>query len=305
MVLSGQASPGEFSSGHHTEATVVRQGYGDIEAAFRAAPVSSNSSSPAAGTRACRSRPAARIGRLRRRRATCWSCTAPPGCRTATGTDRTDAQPHPSSVNCSELPRRRRVSAFAASFTRGRARAAWPPCGSSRPVKWIEDRREHLIAANHSRKQLHNVRARGDGDGEILAIDDEIFHDHGAYVRTHATARRRYDGGVSARTLSRAGLSRDRSFSPDQQDAGRDLPRARPLRDNLRARAAGRCDRAPGSASIRIDVRRRMRSLSRKCRIKRPLEALGRGNRLRFRRLSRACSTSCSPMSNGTSSTPI
>ena len=28
-----------------------------------------------------------------------------------------------------------------------------------RPIKWIEDRREHLIAANHSREQLHHVRA--------------------------------------------------------------------------------------------------------------------------------------------------
>ena len=56
-----------------------------------------------------------------------------------------------------------------------------------RPVKWIEDRREHLIAANHSRNQHHKVRAAVAADGEILAIDDLIFHDQGAYVRTHAT----------------------------------------------------------------------------------------------------------------------
>ena len=55
-----------------------------------------------------------------------------------------------------------------------------------RPVKWIEDRREHLIAANHSRQQLHHVRAAIDADGHILAIDDEFFHDNGAYMRTHA-----------------------------------------------------------------------------------------------------------------------
>ena len=34
-----------------------------------------------------------------------------------------------------------------------------------RPVKWIEDRREHLIAANHSRQQRHKVRAAVDADG--------------------------------------------------------------------------------------------------------------------------------------------
>ncbi len=55
-----------------------------------------------------------------------------------------------------------------------------------RPVKWIEDRREHLIAANQSREQQHRVRAAVDREGRILAIEDEIFHDQGAYVRTHA-----------------------------------------------------------------------------------------------------------------------
>jgi carbon-monoxide dehydrogenase large subunit len=55
-----------------------------------------------------------------------------------------------------------------------------------RPVKWIEDRREHLIAANHSRQQRHHVRAAVDGAGRILALDDAFFHDQGGYVRTHA-----------------------------------------------------------------------------------------------------------------------
>jgi aerobic carbon-monoxide dehydrogenase large subunit len=54
-----------------------------------------------------------------------------------------------------------------------------------RPVKWIEDRRENLMACNHSREQRHRVRAAVDSDGRVLAIDDEFFHDQGAYVRTH------------------------------------------------------------------------------------------------------------------------
>ena len=53
-------------------------------------------------------------------------------------------------------------------------------------VKWIEDRREHFIAANHSREQHHRVRAAVDAQGRILGIDDEFFHDNGAYMRTHA-----------------------------------------------------------------------------------------------------------------------
>jgi aerobic carbon-monoxide dehydrogenase large subunit len=54
------------------------------------------------------------------------------------------------------------------------------------PVKWIEDRREHLIAANHSREQRHMIRAAVDAHGHILGIDDEFFYDQGGYVRTHA-----------------------------------------------------------------------------------------------------------------------
>lgn len=54
-----------------------------------------------------------------------------------------------------------------------------------RPVKWIEDRLEHLIATNHSREQRHKIRAAVDENGHILGIDDEFFHDQGAYVRTH------------------------------------------------------------------------------------------------------------------------
>jgi carbon-monoxide dehydrogenase large subunit/6-hydroxypseudooxynicotine dehydrogenase subunit gamma len=54
-----------------------------------------------------------------------------------------------------------------------------------RPVKWIEDRREHLICANHSRHQHHRVHAAVDAEGHLLGITDEFFHDQGAYVRTH------------------------------------------------------------------------------------------------------------------------
>jgi CO/xanthine dehydrogenase Mo-binding subunit len=54
-----------------------------------------------------------------------------------------------------------------------------------RPVKWIEDRREHLMAANHSREQLHRVRAAVDAEGHVLGLEDIFFHSQGAYIRTH------------------------------------------------------------------------------------------------------------------------
>jgi aerobic carbon-monoxide dehydrogenase large subunit len=62
-------------------------------------------------------------------------------------------------------------------------------CGAAlrlgRPIKWIEDRYEHLVAANQSRGQLHRVRAAVDERGFILGIDDEFWFDQGAYIRTH------------------------------------------------------------------------------------------------------------------------
>ena len=54
-----------------------------------------------------------------------------------------------------------------------------------RPVKWIEDRREHMIAANHSREQHHHARVAVDAEGRILALEDEFALDQGAHVRTH------------------------------------------------------------------------------------------------------------------------
>lgn len=54
-----------------------------------------------------------------------------------------------------------------------------------RPVKWIEDRREHMVAANHSRDQHHRVRAAVSPDGVISGLDVAFVADQGAYVRTH------------------------------------------------------------------------------------------------------------------------
>ena len=53
------------------------------------------------------------------------------------------------------------------------------------PVKWIEDRAEHLVATNHSREQRHRLAGAFDADGRLRGLRSEIFHDNGAYVRTH------------------------------------------------------------------------------------------------------------------------
>ena len=54
-----------------------------------------------------------------------------------------------------------------------------------RPVKWIEDRLEHLISANHSRELLCEVEIAANNDGTLLGLRADIYGDMGGYVRTH------------------------------------------------------------------------------------------------------------------------
>ncbi|HKA41499.1 MAG TPA: xanthine dehydrogenase family protein molybdopterin-binding subunit [Burkholderiales bacterium] len=54
-----------------------------------------------------------------------------------------------------------------------------------RPVKWIEDRREHFIATNHARDAECELEIACDRDGTILALRGRAQTDAGAYVRTN------------------------------------------------------------------------------------------------------------------------
>ena len=54
-----------------------------------------------------------------------------------------------------------------------------------RPVKWIEDRREHLMAANHSREVRCELELAARRDGTLLGMRARIHGDMGAYIRTH------------------------------------------------------------------------------------------------------------------------
>jgi carbon-monoxide dehydrogenase large subunit len=51
-----------------------------------------------------------------------------------------------------------------------------------RPVKWIEDRREHFLAAVQEREQYWDLEVAFDSDGRLLAARGEIIHDEGAYT---------------------------------------------------------------------------------------------------------------------------
>ncbi|MEM2066027.1 MAG: xanthine dehydrogenase family protein molybdopterin-binding subunit [Candidatus Caldarchaeum sp.] len=52
----------------------------------------------------------------------------------------------------------------------------------NKPVKWIEERREYMIATNQERIQIHYASAAFTRDGRILNLTDKFFVDTGAYT---------------------------------------------------------------------------------------------------------------------------
>jgi carbon-monoxide dehydrogenase large subunit len=55
---------------------------------------------------------------------------------------------------------------------------------TGRPVKWIEDRREHLMAINHARDVECDLEIACERDGTIVGLRAHAYADIGAYVRT-------------------------------------------------------------------------------------------------------------------------
>jgi carbon-monoxide dehydrogenase large subunit len=50
------------------------------------------------------------------------------------------------------------------------------------PIKWIEDRREHFLAAVQERDQYWDLEFACDGEGRIAAVRGRVIHDQGAYT---------------------------------------------------------------------------------------------------------------------------
>jgi aerobic carbon-monoxide dehydrogenase large subunit len=65
---------------------------------------------------------------------------------------------------------------------------------SGRPVKWTEDRREHLMTVNHAREAECDVEIACARDGTILGLRGHAYVDVGAYMRTN--------GAVGARNVA-------------------------------------------------------------------------------------------------------
>jgi aerobic carbon-monoxide dehydrogenase large subunit len=68
-----------------------------------------------------------------------------------------------------------------------------------RPVKWIEDRREHFVATTQERDQFWDVSLATDANGIIQAVRGMLVHDHGAWTARGVNVPQ---GAVSAMPLS-------------------------------------------------------------------------------------------------------
>jgi carbon-monoxide dehydrogenase large subunit len=54
-----------------------------------------------------------------------------------------------------------------------------------RPVKWVEDRREHFVATVHAREQVWDVELAADREGRVLGIRGRILYDCGGHCSNH------------------------------------------------------------------------------------------------------------------------
>jgi len=63
----------------------------------------------------------------------------------------------------------------------------WLACRLRRAVKWIEDRNEHFIAANHARDNRCDIEVAATGDGRLLGLRARVWVNQGAYTRTHGS----------------------------------------------------------------------------------------------------------------------
>ncbi|MDO9435527.1 xanthine dehydrogenase family protein molybdopterin-binding subunit [Hydrogenophaga sp.] len=183
-VMDARLPPAEFLPGLSTEPTVIHKGYGDVDAAFESAwaEVSLDLS----------------VGR---------HSGVPLECRGAIArydASRDVLEMHgaakKSHWNRDEMAKMLKRSPSSMHLYEGHVGGGFGVRGElypedvlvclaalrlRRPIKWVEDRRENLLATNHSREQYHFIRAAIDEQGRILGIRNRFFHSQGAYVRTH------------------------------------------------------------------------------------------------------------------------
>jgi carbon-monoxide dehydrogenase large subunit len=184
-IVDADAEPSEFSAGHSTEAAVIRKIFGDVEAVFAGAhetvtlelKIGRHSGVPLETRGAI-----VRFDEARNVIEVFGAAKVPHWNRDALA--RMLGRP-PSSIQLHEGHTGGGFGVRGELYPEDVLVCLAAP-RLKRPVKWIEDRREHLMATNHSRQQHYRVRAAVDETGRLLGIDGEFIHDQGAYVRTHA-----------------------------------------------------------------------------------------------------------------------
>jgi carbon-monoxide dehydrogenase large subunit len=68
-----------------------------------------------------------------------------------------------------------------------------------RPIRWIEDRREHFVATTQERDEYWRAALALDAEGKILGLRGKLIHDHGAYTARGLTVPQ---GAVAALSLA-------------------------------------------------------------------------------------------------------
>ena len=249
---------------------------------------SSSSNLPSAAIPACRSKRAARSAATTRR-ATSSSCTAPPRCRTATAScSRACSSCRPSSIHVHEVACGRRLRHPRRALSGGRSGlrrcdAAWPAGEMDRGPARASRSPPIIRASSFTTFAPRSITRAASSPSTTV-----YFHDQGAYVRTHAARVVHMTAGILP--------------GPYRVPAYRAVGHFRLTNKTPAAtyRAPGRyettfvrerlidADRDAGSASTRTRCARRNAICSDEMPYHRPLEALGRGDRARFRRLCRA-----------------
>ena len=109
-----------------------------------------------------------------------------------------------------------------------------------RPVKWTEDRREHLMTMNHAREAACEVEIACTRDGKVLGAARPRLRRHGRLYAHQWCGRRAQYRAVHVGAVSHSQHRSRHDTPPHQQDAGRHLSRPGPLRDRFLPRAAVR-----------------------------------------------------------------
>ena len=151
---------------------------------------------------------------------------------------------------------------------------------TGRPVKWVEDRAEHLLAASSGPNRVTEIEAAVTKDGKILGLKMDQLEDYGAFLRAPMPGPLYRMHGAVTGGYDIANCRCDQPRGADQQDAGEPHPRLRRAAALSGAGAAGAADR--GRARARTSRRDPAQSRSGGAF---PYKAAA-GGAVRFRRLS-------------------